>query len=87
MAKNASELDPTIAGDQLFLLLGQAWAGEGERELRDMMIRLVPFVSAMREIAMRDPEAVRRLWWQKLHEPGPFGISYLDPDGEGDARG
>lgn len=67
MASNASELDPTIAGDQLMLLLGAACAGKPlDGKLRATLQRLVPFVSAMRETAMRDPEALQRLWWRNL---------------------
>jgi hypothetical protein len=84
MATKPDELDPEVAGDQLFFILGAAASGTPlDGELRKILWRLLPFVKALREAGRDNPEQLRARWWKELHELGPFGFQY-NPEEHGD---
>jgi len=63
----AGEPDPEVAGDQLEVLLHLALTGEPlSREMRLVLLRLMPFYSALRWVGRMEPGSVKAEWLRQI---------------------
>lgn len=73
---------PTLddEGAAIFMMHGAATAAAMEDgkdpRIRDMTIRLIPFVKALVEVGFAHRDELERAWAKAKSEPGPFGLRF-----------
>lgn len=84
MSKEQPTLDDEAQA--IFMMHGaaMAFALEDGRDprIRDMTIRLIPFVEALVAVGLQHRDELERAWAKAKSEPGPFGLRFDQEESE-----
>lgn len=71
------ELDVPSMVQHMFFRVGAAWTAVRDERLASMLFELMPFLKALGQLALEEPERAQRYWADALRRRMPFGVAPL----------